>query len=113
MVTRLRPRLCCTETSWLQVGLWWHTSAKCFTSWIRFVLPLKFQAEHRHHIPKPRYRVTVHMRRQYRKGHADDKKSMVHISFLAWFKKCHLRVTPGIDTALMVKEFPVLGVTQF
>ena len=29
----------------------------------------------------------------------------------AWFKKCHFQVTPGIDRALMVKRFFVLGVT--
>jgi hypothetical protein len=29
----------------------------------------------------------------------------------AWFKKCHFRVTPEIDRALIVKVFLVLGVT--
>jgi len=30
---------------------------------------------------------------------------------VAWFKKCHFHVTPGIDRALMVKGLLVLGVT--
>jgi hypothetical protein len=29
----------------------------------------------------------------------------------AWFKKCHFRVAPEIDRALIVKVFLVLGVT--
>ena len=33
------------------------------------------------------------------------------LTVTAWFKKCHFRVTPEIDRALMIKEFLVLGVT--
>jgi hypothetical protein len=29
----------------------------------------------------------------------------------AWFEKCHFQVTPEINRALMVGEFPILGVT--
>jgi len=31
---------------------------RSFTPWSCFALPFKYHAEHRHHIPKPRYRVT-------------------------------------------------------
>jgi hypothetical protein len=34
------------------------TLGSSFTPWSRFALPFKYHAEHRHHIPKPRYRVT-------------------------------------------------------
>jgi hypothetical protein len=43
----------------LRVDRWRHTSGSRFTSlWNRFAVPFKHHAEHRHHIPKPRYRVT-------------------------------------------------------
>jgi IS5 family transposase len=43
----------------LRVDRWQHTSGSRFTSlWNRFAVPFKHHAEHRHHIPKRRYRVT-------------------------------------------------------
>jgi hypothetical protein len=41
------------------VDRWPHTAESRFSSlWNRFAVPFKHHAEHRHHIPKPRYRVT-------------------------------------------------------
>ena len=50
--------LCCRDTPWLQVDGRQPTLGSSFTPLSRSALPFKYHAEHRHHIPKPRYRVT-------------------------------------------------------